>query len=513
MKNRLRVALSFLSLFLTKTICFGFSQDIFQDNVSDGQTVAVINDNLKRLYQGKLDLRPGDAIPKKDAIYNLGSTDYQWNEAYIKDPIFTNSPWIDIRAYGAVCDGSTDDTAALQAAHDASSNGSAIFIPPSTSGCVINSTVTITKQISVFGSSSHGSLLISSTDRAMFDINTNSSDLYYIKMRHLEMVNSSSGTISVGIKISGSNGLKYSKFEDLSIRGFVYAISIVNTGATDWTWFDGLDIHGEPTSPSKEGIHRTAVGTGMIINNSVIVTDNYGVFVQGSNFGDYVISGNQFFQSTSIGFCIYLEALTPFTYHDNVTITGNHFDGDPTNEYIKLVHIRASKIQANTMSGRSLPINEDSTSTDNAIQVGYGVGEQWDKKIIINDTPSTNYSGFGLITPQGRVHIVPSTNNGVMFSNPVAISTGTAIHAINDTNSANVELEIRATTTHYTAGGVNITAGQFGFPAYADVDDNLTPSKAGNAVYNSTNAEVCLSTGTSSGSWVKMQDPATPCGS
>lgn len=365
-------------------------------------------------------------------------------------------PWRDIRAYGALCDGSTDDTAAVQATHDAASAGEAIFIPPSALGCVVNSTVTITKQISFFGASSHGSLLISSTDRVMFDINTNAADLYYIKFRSLELVNGSSGTISAGIQISGSNGLKYGRFEDLSIRGFVYAVSIVNTGSTDWTWFDGLDIHGEPGSPAKEGIHRSAIGTGMIINNSVIITENYGVFVQGSNFGDYVISGNQFFQNSTSAFCIYLEALAPFDYHDNITITGNHFDGNTTNEYIKMVHIRASKIQGNTMSGRSIPINEDATSTDNVIQVGFGVGEQWDQKIIINDTPTTNRSGFGIITPQTRFHVVPAdgADYGIAIGNSISKTSATSLSGINNTASANAPVEYRASSHSFTTGPI-----------------------------------------------------------
>lgn len=490
-------SLKFFIPFLFLTISgFAASQRSVRQEMNEAD-ISAINQNFKNI---------NDEL--SDTVHKTGVETIHGNK-FFHGP----QPWRDIKSYGAVCNGSTDDTAAIQAAHDASSNGEALFIPPSVGGCVVNSTVTITKQISIFGATSHGSLLISSQDRVMFDINTNSGDLYYIKFRNLELVNSSSGTISAGIRISGSNGLKYSKFEDLSIRGFVYAVSIVNTGETDWTWFDGLDIHGEPNSPAKEGIHRSAVGTGMIINNSIIITDNYGVFVQGSNFGDYVISGNQFFQNTASAFCIYLEGLTPFTYHDNITITGNHFDGNTTNEYIKLVHIRASKIQANTMSGRSVPINEDSTSTDNAIQVGFGVGEQWDQKIIINDTPSTNRSGFGIITPQGVVHIKSSTNVGLMISTAVAVTGAIGIHAINDTNSANIPLEIRATTTTYTAGGININSvtGQIGLPVFTAIDNIITPYKAGCVVYNSSTPELCLSTGTSTGSWVQAHSPLTPC--
>lgn len=48
------------------------------------------------------------------------------------DDIITKSPWIDVRAYGATGDGSTNDTTALQAAFDAVESGDIILIPKGT---------------------------------------------------------------------------------------------------------------------------------------------------------------------------------------------------------------------------------------------------------------------------------------------------------------------------------------------------------------------------------------------
>lgn len=60
---------------------------------------------------------------------------------------FITDPWADIRSYGAVCNDSTDDTAALNSAIAAvagsTKTGGTVYIPPSASGCKIAGQVTI----------------------------------------------------------------------------------------------------------------------------------------------------------------------------------------------------------------------------------------------------------------------------------------------------------------------------------------------------------------------------------
>ncbi|MBU2699075.1 hypothetical protein Ga0466249_000154 [Sporomusaceae bacterium BoRhaA] len=61
--------------------------------------------------------------------------------------IITKVPWVDVRAFGARGDNQTDDAAALQAAIDACTEGSTVFIPPGTFKCskqlVINKAITL----------------------------------------------------------------------------------------------------------------------------------------------------------------------------------------------------------------------------------------------------------------------------------------------------------------------------------------------------------------------------------
>lgn len=59
------------------------------------------------------------------------------DSAHIFDDVITKGPWVDVRAYGAECDGATDDTSAIQSAIDASTAGDEILFPAGT--CLISS--------------------------------------------------------------------------------------------------------------------------------------------------------------------------------------------------------------------------------------------------------------------------------------------------------------------------------------------------------------------------------------
>lgn len=61
--------------------------------------------------------------------------------------------------------------------------------------------------------------------------------------------------------------------------------------------------------------------------------------------------------------------------------------------------------------------------------------------------------------------------------------------------------------------GLDVQADGFGFPPAADIDDAITPSRAGIAYYNSTanNGEVCISTAALISAWATMGTPGTAC--
>lgn len=102
---------------------------------------------------------------------SLGSLAAPWdavlNTLTAKTPIFTGpTPWYDVRSYGAVMDGVTDDTIAVQAALTAANaaGGGVVFIPYSANPCIIASQLVLDgfAQVEIRGASS-GQYLNSST--------------------------------------------------------------------------------------------------------------------------------------------------------------------------------------------------------------------------------------------------------------------------------------------------------------------------------------------------------------
>ena len=73
----------------------------------------------------------------------------QFNNISAKSTSLPN--WTDPLAFGAKCDGATNDTAALQQAINATPTGGALYFPQG-NFCLVTATLTISKAIKLYGS-------------------------------------------------------------------------------------------------------------------------------------------------------------------------------------------------------------------------------------------------------------------------------------------------------------------------------------------------------------------------
>ena len=73
----------FFSIGLGSLRLSALTQDVLDAAVNQPQEVGQINDNFHRLYQGKLDRKPQNIIPKRDSTYNLGASGTEWNTLYV----------------------------------------------------------------------------------------------------------------------------------------------------------------------------------------------------------------------------------------------------------------------------------------------------------------------------------------------------------------------------------------------------------------------------------------------
>ena len=240
-----------------------------------------------------------------DSSGSFTTTDTQSDTQEDGDDVITESPFADVRAFGAIGDGTTDDTAAFNLAI---ATGKAILIPPLT--FVISDTLTQTagKDIILVGTGDSSLINFSDATEELFDV-TPSSTTGRLVLRNLKITCTSAGysgnliTINGGavssplfrqvhifdvflqntatnpgadnqgvallLKASGADsGIIWSTFEDIRIRDFDTMISIVNTGTANGAYINGNKFTNVQGDRCGKMIHLVGSGTSSGINDN-----------------------------------------------------------------------------------------------------------------------------------------------------------------------------------------------------------------------------------------------------
>jgi hypothetical protein len=184
---------------------------------------------LKIRTDGTLDAyykKPGSGIPKSD----LAST--------VQTTLNTASAVYDVKAYGAVGDGTADDTTAIQAAINAvSSSGGTVLLPTGT--YLISSTLTIDKDSTVLtgvGTSAILKVAGSALGIDVITIGNGSTTRAHCAVRNLRIIAANQKTAGVGIHLNKCFKIW---LEGLLIENQYRALQITNTTEV---WFNRSDV-------------------------------------------------------------------------------------------------------------------------------------------------------------------------------------------------------------------------------------------------------------------------------
>lgn len=380
------------------------------------------------------------------------------------DGTHDNAAVIDVRAYGAVGDGVTDDTAAFQLAHDAlPSDGGAILVPSKSTVYVLNSTVVFTKPVLLMGLGFHGSEL--STSVAGNIIITTTSKIVIDKIG-FTATGSAIGN-STGIKtLSTATGHTDSIISNCYFQGFSKCYwsqrtSSIHINNNRFSQSSGVSLYLENLTDSDEGDsfitnNYFAGGTN---DNSIVVLSTSGLNIYGNKFNGPVNS------HISI-------RPTGTNNSGNNVIVGNSIEGFVTSG-IELISDGSGTITRNVISG-----NQFSSHSATHIIVG---NKGWDTVIsgnTFNDTLSTSGIGIDIQTGAKNTNINGNSFHQILTAiNSGSIVTGTNISGNRYALTNNAALEV---TNIYLGGEDDDEVQDYGSYKEFEVDrlinntDNVT---------------------------------------
>lgn len=203
--------------------------------------------------------------------------------------------------YGAKCDGTTDDAAAFQAALNAlGTAGNALYIPPSTNGCVIGTTLTATKSpLYIFGAGPKSQLIITAAGGGISLTGSCGQTYERNYLSDFSLTAKNAGNPAFGIVM---NGIATFGLRNVSINASVSG-----------TFTRGISLLGTQQG-FIEGGYDLGSGTGVYLNNC-----NFNAANVSSN-GVHIGGGRTF--STSVA-AIDVEGGTADNLISDVHITGS----------------------------------------------------------------------------------------------------------------------------------------------------------------------------------------------
>jgi Pectate lyase superfamily protein len=320
--------------------------------------------------------------------------DAQFNDVSAKSTSLPN--WTDPLAYGAKCDGISNDTAALQQAIDATPAGGTLYFPQA-NFCMVAATLSISKGIKLYGSGWNTGLMVAASfgpSEDVIHVHSTSSPIVGMVMEDFAIATQGRTPGRYGVYLDGATGSN-------AIFGFwINHIQIRQLGNA------GIATNG-PTPPAYNGIFTST------LSNSSIAG---GLNLQ--NAGDSLtITGNVFNGRGSITVNLIGEGSDTAHgfnfFHNNVTCTGGI---NVINAWGGAISYNNIELYAGAMGSNGAVVNLEGNATippenfevrGNYIGAGPGSGTIG---IRVNNMKGTRIEGNTLPRAPGGFVIVTTEN-------------------------------------------------------------------------------------------------------
>jgi Pectate lyase superfamily protein len=229
--------------------------------------------------------------------------DGQFNNISAKSTSLPN--WTDPLAFGAKCDGTTNDTVALQQAINATPTGGTLYFPQG-NFCLVTATLTISKAIKLYGSGWNSGLLVGTSLGASADVihvYDSSSPIVGMVMEDFAIATEGGTPGRYGVYLDGATGAN-------SISGFlINHIQIQQLGNA------GIATNG-PTPPTFNGVFTSTLSNSSIVGGLNLQNAGDSLTITGNVFsggGSITVNLVGYRSDTAHGFNF---------FHNNVTCTG-----------------------------------------------------------------------------------------------------------------------------------------------------------------------------------------------